>query len=97
MKTYASGPAGRFVEQLLGQGRFTFNRQAEGYDIAIVGHTHEPGRMGDWYFNTGSWATTKNNFVRITSEGDVKVFDWVNGKPTPNETVLEEPECKKEE
>jgi len=68
--------------------------EKEKYDIAIVGHTHKPGRMDNWYFNSGSWATTDNNFIRISPEGKVKVFDWVNGQAIENNTVLSLPELK---
>ena len=64
------------------------HREKEKYDMAIVGHTHKPGQMDNWYFNTGSWATSDNNFVRITPDGKVQIFDWKNGKPIANETVL---------
>jgi UDP-2,3-diacylglucosamine pyrophosphatase LpxH len=73
---------------------YAADRQAQGYDVAIVGHTHQPGRIGDWYFNTGSWATTNNNFVRIEPSGEVRVFDWVAGRAVPNETVLPFPDAK---
>ena len=71
------------------------NKDAEKYDVAIVGHTHEPGTMDGWYFNTGSWATTDNNFVRITPAGEVQVFDWKNGEAVLNETVLSLPKTPK--
>ncbi len=59
-------------------------------DIAVVGHTHVPGHMDDWYFNTGSWVSNEkdHSYVRISPSGDVQVFDWNNGTPRPNETVL---------
>ncbi len=68
--------------------KYAANRSSEGYDVAIVGHTHQPGRMDGWYFNTGSWATTDNNFVRISPAGDVQVFDWNDGHPQANDSVL---------
>ena len=64
------------------------DRAEEGYSIAIVGHTHKVGRFEDWYFNSGSWATGENNFLRISDDGTVGVFDWENGKAIPNGTVL---------
>jgi len=68
---------------------YATDREAEGYDIAIVGHTHIPGRAeSGWYFNTGSWATSGNNFVRIEPDGSVDVFNWESGKPVPNTEVL---------
>ena len=82
----------RATEMLL---HYKVHKAKNNYDIAIVGHTHRPGRMDDWYFNTGSWATTDNNFVRITPAGDVQVYDWNNGDPKPNDTVLSLPETPK--
>jgi UDP-2,3-diacylglucosamine pyrophosphatase LpxH len=35
--------------------KYEQHKEANGYHIAIVGHTHKPGRRGDWYFNSGSW------------------------------------------
>ena len=60
-----------------------------GYDVLIAGHTHQPGRIEDWYFNSGTWARKTNSFVQISPNGDVAVFDWVNGGPVANNTVLE--------
>jgi len=65
------------------------DRAADGYDVAVVGHTHHAGRIGDWYFNSGTWARKTNSFVRIEPDGAVAVFDWVNGEPVANSTVLE--------
>ena len=76
----------RATELLL---NYKTHKEQNKYDIAIVGHTHQPGRIGDWYFNTGSWATTQNNFVQISPSGEVSVFDWVDGNAVTNETVLE--------
>ncbi len=57
-------------------------------DIVIGGHTHEPGRIGDWYYNSGSWCTTRpNTFVWINDSNEVQVFDWAGG-PVPNNIVL---------
>jgi UDP-2,3-diacylglucosamine pyrophosphatase LpxH len=78
----------RAAEMLL---NYKVHKEQNGYDIAIVGHTHQPGRMGGWYFNTGSWATTDNNFVCISPYGDVQVFNWNNGNPQTNDTVLSLP------
>ena len=75
---------------------YAADRKEEGYDVLIVGHTHKPGQMDNWYFNTGSWATSDNNFVRITPDGKVQIFDWKNGKPVANETVLTLPEISEE-
>ena len=64
------------------------DRMKEGYDIAIVGHTHKVGKFEDWYFNSGCWTEATNNFLRISDDGTVRVFDWENGKAIPNGTVL---------
>ncbi len=67
------------------------DRSTNGYDMVIVGHTHQPGRREDWYFNTGSWVTSddsRNNFVRIEPDGNVAVFNWIDGYAEPNTTVV---------
>jgi len=60
-----------------------------GYDVLIAGHTHHPGHIEDWYFNSGTWARKTNTFVQVSPGGDAAVFDWVNGRPVANNTVLE--------
>jgi UDP-2,3-diacylglucosamine pyrophosphatase LpxH/uncharacterized membrane protein HdeD (DUF308 family) len=52
-----------------------------GYDVAVVGHTHKPGRIGDWYFNSGAWAGAKNSFLRISPDGHVRYLEWSQGRP----------------
>ncbi|MDF2696199.1 MAG: hypothetical protein K0S65_4582, partial [Labilithrix sp.] len=52
------------------------DRTREGYDVAVVGHTHKAGHIGDWYFNSGSWTGSRNSFLRIGPEGDVRYFEW---------------------
>ncbi len=69
-------------------GRYRKDRADEGYNIAIVGHTHKVGRFEDWYFNSGSWAEKINNYIRITHDGDIGIFDWEDGQPIPNRTML---------
>ena len=70
-------------------GLYCQDKEANGYDTAIVGHTHCPGRIGNWYFNSGTWIGERNSFARIDPDGAAAVFDWVNGKPISNNTVLE--------
>lgn len=82
----------RAAEMLL---NYKAHKEQNKYDVLIVGHTHQPGQMDGWYFNSGSWATTNNNFVRITHAGEAKVFDWCDGQPGLNETVLSLPETPK--
>lgn len=69
-------------------GRYRKDRADMGYDIAIVGHTHKVGKFEDWYFNSGCWAEATNNFLRISDDGKVEVFDWEDGKAITNGTML---------
>ena len=65
------------------------DKETNGYDVLIAGHTHRPGRAGDWYFNSGTWARETNSFVQISPNGDAAVYDWMDGRPVPNKTVLQ--------
>ena len=42
----------RLVEHVAG---VRADLEQSGYDVAVLGHTHKPGRIGDWYFNSGTW------------------------------------------
>ncbi len=70
---------------------YAANRAQEGYDAAVVGHTHQVGRIGDWYYNSGSWAMSGNHFLRIRPDGSVGLFDWKDGQASINGTVLPSP------
>lgn len=63
-------------------------RAEGGYDAVIVGHTHQAGRIGEWYFNSGCWAGARNTFVKMSAGGKVQVFDWQDGEAVANTTVL---------
>jgi UDP-2,3-diacylglucosamine pyrophosphatase LpxH len=65
------------------------DKDSNGYDVLIAGHTHQPGRIGNWYFNSGTWARKLNSFIEIAPTGFATVFDWVEGRPTPNNSVLQ--------
>jgi UDP-2,3-diacylglucosamine pyrophosphatase LpxH len=67
------------------------DKNQQKYDVAIVGHTHQPGRIGDWYYNSGSWVAQDNTFVRILPDGTAGVFTWKQGHAEPNDTVLPGP------
>ena len=69
-------------------GMYHADMEDNGYDVLIVGHTHQPGRIEDWYFNSGTWARKKNTFVQVSPDGDAAVFDWIDGSPEPNNTEL---------
>jgi predicted phosphodiesterase len=58
------------------------------YDVAVVGHTHKAGTFGDWYVNSGSWTGASSNFLRISPDGRVGVFNWTDNGPRPNRMVV---------
>jgi uncharacterized membrane protein HdeD (DUF308 family)/UDP-2,3-diacylglucosamine pyrophosphatase LpxH len=51
-----------------------------GYDVAVLGHTHKPGRIGDWYFNSGTWIGERSTFLRVSPGGEVRHFQWKAGR-----------------
>ena len=93
-ESYSVLPAGRMrllTRRIRTQRMLTryYQDKAEGlYDVAFVGHTHKAGTFADWYFNNGSWTGPNNNFLNITPEGSVRVFDWTEGGPRPNGAVV---------
>lgn len=74
------------VQKML--SRFLYHREDVSYDVAITGHTHKPGRFGQWYFNSGSWTRPTNNFLKIDGQGQVEVFDWGDEGKRSNSTVV---------
>jgi len=58
------------------------------YDVAIAGHTHSAGTVGDWYFNSGSWTAETNDYLRIQPDGKVDVFEWNHLGPQRNKAIL---------
>lgn len=93
-ESYGMLPAGRMrfltrrirTQRML--TRYYRDKTEDLYDIAVVGHTHRAGTFGDWYFNSGSWTGARNNFLRILPDGEVSVFNWTDGGPQPNRTVV---------
>lgn len=65
---------GRMDEML--DGVESYRKQA-GADVVVYGHTHEPGQIGDYHFNTGTWARTRDTFVRIDDDGHTAVWEWL--------------------
>ena len=63
-------------------------------DALIFGHTHEPGTFANpsrkplGIYNAGSWCGSVPSFVRITPDGIIEVFDWIDKKPIKNSCVL---------
>ena len=58
----------------------------------ICGHTHKagiyPSKDNSWYYNTGCWAMKDNSFVKISKEGNISVFDWVEDQAVENNKVV---------
>jgi len=70
---------GRMDEMLHGVEEY---RKQKAADVVVYGHTHEPGCIGDYHFNTGSWARTNDTFVRIEEDGRTHVWEWLsNNRP----------------
>lgn len=59
--------------------------ERDAHDVAVLGHTHKPGRIGDWYFNSGSWAGPANSFLRISPDGHVRYLEWKDGRAIERE------------
>lgn len=73
------------------------DRAREGYDIAVLGHTHKPGHIDGWYFNSGTWTAPFNPYLRISEAGEVSYFHWEDGRevPRPMPVAHEAPGPKK--
>jgi len=65
---------GRQEEMVDGVEAYRRNHQA---DVVIYGHTHAPGNIGDYHFNTGTWARTNDTFVRLNDDGRAAVWEWL--------------------
>jgi UDP-2,3-diacylglucosamine pyrophosphatase LpxH len=85
------GKPGRFKAMNQELCQIRFNHEC---DVIVSGHTHRAGQLWskDWgllpIYNTGTWAENVCSFVVINNKGEVGVFDWVNGKPVPNQVRL---------
>lgn len=103
-RTVESATVGRieqlitFFRRLLGKpGRFEeINRnliELYGHslcDVLVTGHTHRAGKIRDQQiYNTGTWAEKTCSFVSVDCNGRIGVWDWVNGVPRCNNTILE--------
>ena len=52
-------------------------------DVVVYGHTHMPGRIGNYHYNCGTWASWENTFVRIADNGAVRVRLWNGDMSVP--------------
>ena len=64
----------RQAEMVAAVDKYRLERQA---DVVVYGHTHVPGRMGDYHFNTGSWARSNDTYARIEDDGSVNLLEWL--------------------
>ncbi|WP_437738066.1 metallophosphoesterase [Sorangium sp. So ce1335] len=64
------------------------------HDVAVLGHTHKAGRIGDWYFNSGAWAGPLNSFLRISPDGHVRYLEWKDGRAVEREMPVVLPGAK---
>ncbi len=64
-------------------------------DVVIYGHTHEPGRMGDYHYNAGCWCREKDTFVQIEDDATAGVFEWTRSlAPAPLARILPDPRSR---
>ncbi len=69
---------GRLDEMIDGVEKYRVN---QGADVVIYGHTHEPGQIGDYHFNTGSWARNHDTFVEIDdTTGCTRLMEWLGDR-----------------
>jgi UDP-2,3-diacylglucosamine pyrophosphatase LpxH len=57
------------------------NKRQEGYDFLVTGHTHKAGLFQDWYCNSGCWVGLRCNFLRLSHDGEVHVYEWKDDGP----------------
>jgi predicted phosphodiesterase len=79
------GQPGRQEEMIAGVENYRKNLKC---DAVLYGHTHAPGNIGDYHFNTGSWARTTDTFVRIDDNGSAQVLEWMGECARPYNKTL---------
>jgi UDP-2,3-diacylglucosamine pyrophosphatase LpxH len=84
----------RLAEHLQG---LRLARLRDGWDAAVLGHTHKLGCVGDWYHNSGTWVGSTPSFLRIDPEGHVRYFEWNQGRAVEHQarSVLPDGEPEK--
>jgi UDP-2,3-diacylglucosamine pyrophosphatase LpxH/uncharacterized membrane protein HdeD (DUF308 family) len=88
--TPAQSP-GRLGEHVAG---VRADRENGGWDVIVLGHTHKPGRIEDWYFNSGSWTGPSNHFLRISPDGHVRHLAWKDGRALERAMPIVAPDAK---
>ena len=76
---------GRQAEMVQGVEKY---RKEKGADVVVYGHTHVPGRLGDYHFNSGSWARVNDTYVKIEGDGTTEVYEWMGTWPRLHKTKL---------
>jgi UDP-2,3-diacylglucosamine pyrophosphatase LpxH len=74
------------VQKML--SRYHHDKDRMSYDVAVVGHSHQAGRYGNWYFNSGCWIGSTHGFLKIWPDGHVDVLSWDERGATPNQTIV---------
>ena len=54
------------------------------FDVLVCGHTHRPGIAKNsenicWYYNSGSWASNRNTYLKIDLKGEITIHEWKDG------------------
>lgn len=80
-----SGQHGRLDEMIDNVLKY---RDDHGAGVVVSGHTHVPGRIGNHYFNSGTWCRDMDTFVQIEDDGTVRMFVWDGYKPIPFDKEL---------
>ena len=52
-----------------------------GYDYLVAGHTHRAGLFQDWYCNSGCWVGLRSNFIKIQTDGKIRLYEWKENQP----------------
>ena len=76
---------GRQTEMVAGVEKYRGERKC---DVVVYGHTHEPGSIGDYHFNSGCWARQHDTYVAITDNGQASVWEWLGEKAIPYHATL---------
>lgn len=76
---------GRQTEMVAGVEKYRREKQC---DVVVYGHTHEPGCLGDYHFNSGSWARQHDTYVVISDNGQASVWEWLGDRAIPHYATL---------
>jgi UDP-2,3-diacylglucosamine pyrophosphatase LpxH len=80
-----TGGKSRLDEMIDNVEKYRLDKKA---DVVLYGHTHSPGHIGDYHFNTGSWCRDRDTFVSIDAAGVVSMFEWMADGPKHFDEVL---------